>query len=970
MSKGRNISVLSGVLAGAVLLGVAFWLTSPRTQPFYTDADTIRASEENAQLRDILWQPPERLSSPLSTVEQDEYEPTLSPDGLTMLFVRGKPGGQADLYQSVRTPEGWTQPEAVTELNTQSDELGPAFTPDGRGLYFYSDREGSLGGYDIWLTKRQGDRWGEPEHLGTELNSPYNDYGPAVTPDGERLYFASNRPRNGEAIPENPAASWPATIRESFQNRPYDIYASPIGERGIGQAQLVEELSSVFSEGAPSVSPAGDFIYFASDRPGGEGGFDLYRARMVGEEYFPLEHLSLGVNTEANELDPALEMGGFGLVFSSDRDLGAGRQYDLYRTESREVYRETQMLSARMTWAELLRLVLPWLLLLALLLALLALLRWLATDERWKARWRRLGLMAKCLLVSGLVHMLILMLLALWQVSTHLDGLIGSPGGSKVTLVSSAVGGGIESQILGEITPVPSSQPIEMGELSAPALSVQHVSAEDVRLEAPTTVAVQDTLQPQQVELRSSAPRSRTDTTLQAHEPTPELNRETEVALPEHSARRATQETTLAQGSPSIVAPEQADAPDHTELGMPSSVEASLGAPSPIETVDDLPPGTVEIAAQTRSEPRAAHLTESAEAIAVETFEPTLPSAVPSEQRGTAAEAEIGVADAMSAFESAEQGALALAAPEAVGELSPSASQLNAIEIPVHEFAVESPKARERAVRTDSNELTMADPGLFEFDIALPEGVSLPEQVALPRHFSGIVLDDVTGQPIDGALVRIDSDQGDLVEARTDSDGTFVLEPRFEADFVAVTASRMGYTPSAMNLPIKDLERGVVREIRLDPVRDTVIAIEEDPVVRHLGDNAFGGRINSQFQKESEGTQFSAEFELSGDQHRALGERAAVVLFAKGLQAGNLIRINGHEVPRRLDRSPSDGSFGEFQALFDASWLRPGSNTVEIESRVSSGSDHDDFEFVNIRVLLAPAEEPAPRQRRRSENML
>ncbi len=76
------------------------------------------------------------------------------------------------------------------------------------------------------------------------------------------------------------------------------------------------------------------------------------------------------------------------------------------------------------------------------------------------------------LIVSGLVHMLILMLLTLWQVSTNLDGLLGSPGGSKVTLVSSAVGGGIESQILAQVSPVAESRPVELMPMESPEFSM------------------------------------------------------------------------------------------------------------------------------------------------------------------------------------------------------------------------------------------------------------------------------------------------------------------------------------------------------------------------------------------------------------------------------------------------------------------------------------------------------------------
>lgn len=93
MSRGRAITVTGAVVAGLALLGVAVWLTTPQSEPYFTDSDTIHASQEIARLRDVLWQPPEQLSRPLNTSELDEYEPTISPDGLTMIFVRGKPGG-------------------------------------------------------------------------------------------------------------------------------------------------------------------------------------------------------------------------------------------------------------------------------------------------------------------------------------------------------------------------------------------------------------------------------------------------------------------------------------------------------------------------------------------------------------------------------------------------------------------------------------------------------------------------------------------------------------------------------------------------------------------------------------------------------------------------------------------------------------------------------------------------------------
>lgn len=1053
--KLRTFPVVMGVLLTAVLVGLALFFTLPRSQPVYTDADTIYASKEIASVRDVLWQPPEILSEVLAT-ESDEYEPALSPDGLTLMFVRGRPGENADLYQSVRTTDGWTEPEPVAGLNTESDELGPAFTPDGDGLYFYSDRAGALGGYDIWFVAKTASGWGEPEALGGAVNSPYNDYGPSMSPDGTKLYFASNRPRAPTQDDERESGRWPATVRESFRNLPYDIYAADVTERGMGEAAMVEALSSAFSDGAPEVSPVGDFVYFASNRPGGEGGFDLYRARLVGGEFFPVEHLGDGVNTPFHELDPSLGMGGFGLVFSSDRPE-AGREmrdYDLLRTESREVYREAQPLAARMSLVDFLKIAVPWLLLLLLLLGLLTLIRLITTDERWKARWRRLGLLAKCIILSGLLHMLLLALLTLWHVSNDLEGLFNSTGGSKVTLVSSSMGGGAISQIRGEVASSVTIEALDV-EVSRAVLEMSSPPVFDAELTGtiPET-DVQDAVQAQGVRVMSSMPERA------VQEISPESHAEpamaASVALPLAQRREVVEERPLDAPVPAA----HADTPValNAELGrrsamsieapMPQSeglVRDELTSESRVEVVHadvrrraelaELPDLALEAradSAEALALPDAARRTSEPERpvdVSLSVMSPNTPTDAGQSFEARASETPVLVEPDFEVHDEAAFQETALARSASVRTYESEALEPSSADQNAHDFALPIANATERnetqteeaaldapdlsselltapgqaeldrvtTVRAEESRLGVValtlqdetremldtfervtprrpansdlDAADLAFDLALPSAVELPEQVAIERHFSGVVVHDTTGEPVAGALVRIDSDQGDLVEVRTDDEGAFVLQPDFESDFVAVTASRPGFLPHAMNLPIAELERGVVREIRLRPLADTVIAIEEEPRVHHLGDNAFGGSINSQFQKESEGLEFSATFTLTGDQIASLGDLAGVSLLAKGLQADNRIRINGEIVRKRMDASPRDGSFGVFRATFDASWLVHGENTISIESRRSSGSDHDDFEFVNVQIHLDP-EDDERRPRRSSSQTL
>ena len=139
----------------------------------------------------------------------------------------------------------------------------------------------------------------------------------------------------------------------------------------------------------------------------------------------------------------------------------------------------------------------------------------------------------------------------------------------------------------------------------------------------------------------------------------------------------------------------------------------------------------------------------------------------------------------------------------------------------------------------------------------------------------------------------------------------------------------------------------------LEPVREEVVVTEAVPTVHHLGDDRYDGRINSQFQRKSEGARFTAEFELSDDQLPPRFNEANVLLLAKGIQRRHRILINDTLLDRRLDQSPGDGSFGEFRAPFDPAVLVAGSNTISIVAAPSS-SDIDDFEFVNVRILLSP----------------
>ncbi|MHC4827451.1 MAG: hypothetical protein ACYTEY_12920, partial [Planctomycetota bacterium] len=432
------------VAAAAGAVGLAWYLREHR-DTYFTDADTIRRPITGAIPRDILWRPPVALP-PIVNTPDGEYGPVLSPDGSTAYFVRGQAGQGTDIYFCAKTPTGWSRPRALGAINTDADELDPAPSPDGRGLYFVSNRPGGRGNYDLWAAHREGTEWTAPVNLGDRVNTRYDETGPSPTPDGMLLYFASSRPGGSVGAGEE-EGRWEGAARDDPRAADFDLYIVGIDDPA-SVPTPVEALNTPHDETAAAVSPAGDFVYFSSDRPGGEGGFDLYRARRLEGSYTAPRNLGPPVNTAGNELDPAVSLGGFGLHYAGDADDGAG--YDLLYTTSREVFTRTDRYRASLDWMALWAMIWPYLLGTLIAAAiLLALIRALT-----RLQYRRLTLLAKCMLVSLLVHMLLMLSFAFWSISTAMADRVDPGRGMRVVLTSPSIGAGLAAQIRGELTSV------------------------------------------------------------------------------------------------------------------------------------------------------------------------------------------------------------------------------------------------------------------------------------------------------------------------------------------------------------------------------------------------------------------------------------------------------------------------------------------------------------------------------------
>lgn len=130
--------------------------------------------------------------------KEDENEATISvsADG-NRLFVYHDDTGDGNVYESVLEDTVFSELASVKEINTLSWETHTTLTPDGNTMYFVSDREGGFGGRDIYrITKLPNGKWSEPLNIGAPINSKYDEDAPFISVDGISLYFSSNNDKS------------------------------------------------------------------------------------------------------------------------------------------------------------------------------------------------------------------------------------------------------------------------------------------------------------------------------------------------------------------------------------------------------------------------------------------------------------------------------------------------------------------------------------------------------------------------------------------------------------------------------------------------------------------------------------------------------------------------------------------------------------------------------------------------------
>jgi outer membrane protein OmpA-like peptidoglycan-associated protein len=200
---------------------------------------------------------------------------SVSQDGKTIFFTvcsrsrgishHGEVMGSCDIFIAEIQGDKISISNPGRPLNSEEWDSQPAFSSDGKTLYFVSGRKGGFGKSDIWVSERnKNGQWSEPKNLGAPINTEGSERTPFIHADGKTLYFSSDgHPGMGNL----------------------DIYISRKDDKGNWSKprNLGYPINTHADEMGLIVDAAGDSAFFSSERENTQGGLDIYRFALQKE---------------------------------------------------------------------------------------------------------------------------------------------------------------------------------------------------------------------------------------------------------------------------------------------------------------------------------------------------------------------------------------------------------------------------------------------------------------------------------------------------------------------------------------------------------------------------------------------------------------------------------------------------------------------------------------------------------------
>jgi len=253
---------------------------------------------------------PKNLGKMINTL-QDEYSPVVDFDQNLIIFSRAQVADakMEDFYTSVKSENEWISAKNMGyTLNTEGNEGSPALNASGDFIvYAACNRSDGLGRCDLYWAYRRDTLWARGGNMGNMVNSVYWDSHPALTADGKRIFFVSNRPGGKGGM---------------------DIWTSALDEDGkwTSPANLGDSINTSADEMYPFMHADGKTLYFSSDGWPGMGQKDIFFTQMKNgySNWKTPVNIGYPINTASSETGIVIAGDAHTAYFASSRAEGFG----------------------------------------------------------------------------------------------------------------------------------------------------------------------------------------------------------------------------------------------------------------------------------------------------------------------------------------------------------------------------------------------------------------------------------------------------------------------------------------------------------------------------------------------------------------------------------------------------------------------------------------------------------------------
>lgn len=300
------------------------------TDRLVDDAEVDRRAAMARTAKEMVAQPVDvriRNLGPLVNSPEADYAPVLNAEGTMLYFTSRRegstgaqhdPSGRAyeDIYHARHVDDQWTNAVNVgLPLNSYGHDATVGLSADGGTMIIYRTQEGVPGG-DLYETRRAGGRWQNPTLMSERINSEGHEPSATLSPDGNEIYFTSDRPGG-------------------FGGRDlYRIRRLPNGEWSL-PLNLGPGVNTPYDEDAPFLHSDGITLFFSSNGHRTMGGYDIFKAVQTDPDnnaWSEPENMGFPLNTVNDDIYFCLSEDGRTGVFSSERPEGIGGQ-DIYAVE-------------------------------------------------------------------------------------------------------------------------------------------------------------------------------------------------------------------------------------------------------------------------------------------------------------------------------------------------------------------------------------------------------------------------------------------------------------------------------------------------------------------------------------------------------------------------------------------------------------------------------------------------------------